>query len=133
MRFDQLGGDDDDLEGFVVAEPEAPDAGLGGGVRDRRRRRRRVVESDSEDHESPRSPGSRSDSGSSGWVHCECGACEDDGTHMVQCENPRCGAWQHLACVDRDANDFARAFFWPALRVRGGARARAAREARRRR
>jgi hypothetical protein len=118
MRFDQLGGDDDDLEGFVVAEPEAREPLT------RRRRSRAVLESDSESSESRGSrSGSRSESESAGWVHCECGACEDDGAPMVQCENPRCGAWQHMACVDRDARGTPRAFFCCHCASAGGKRA----------
>ena len=135
MRFDRLGGDDDDLEGFVVAEPEPANPriderlrrrrrGDPGGVGTRRRRSRAVLESDSSapsESESPTYPESEaSESESVGWVNCECGACEDDGAMMAQCDNPRCGMWQHAACVD--ASD-VRAFFCRRCASAGGKRA----------
>ena len=125
LRFDQLGGDDDNLEGFVVAEPEAPDAGAA-------RRRARSAPPPAAAWwnptpritKSPRSrrPGSGSDSGSSGWVHCECGACEDDGAHMVRARTrgaARGNTWRAWTATEATA----RAFFCATARVRGGRRA----------
>ena len=62
------------------------------------------------------------------WVACECGVDRDDGAAMIQCCNPRCGVWQHAACVDVDPDEFehrGNASRWYCARCDAAGRSRA--------
>lgn len=125
-RLEDLFEDVDDLEGFVDEDGE--DAAAFGSCGDngthksaRRGRGKSSIdkngwvddsssdESDENENEciyrmrnSDSDDEDKSSSDDEAWVYYECGVCENNDTAMMRCENIKCRAWQHVACVDVD-------------------------------
>ena len=87
-----------------------------------------ATKSDDDDDDDDENLGDDDDNFVDEWVACECGVDRDDGAAMIQCCNPRCGVWQHAACVDVDPDEFERrgnASRWYCARCDAAGRSRA--------